>query len=132
MDNAKRSGDIWLLASHAGDAEYKSTVQQLNIRIPHRLEEGEGQTISFDKIPDQKRGVKSVQLKAESSVGLPVYVYVKEGPGEVKDGQLVFTKIPPRSKFPVKVTVVAWQCGRPFGARVKTARPVKQCLYITK
>jgi hypothetical protein len=42
----------------------------------------------------------------------------------------VFTKIPPRSKFPVKVTVAAWQWGVP--GTVKTASPIKQTLEITK
>lgn len=38
--NVKRTGDIWLLATNDGDTTYKSSVQPLNIRIPHRNQEG--------------------------------------------------------------------------------------------
>ena len=63
---------------------------------------------------------------------LMVCFYVQEGPAEVKDGKLVFTKIPPRSKFPVRVTVVAWQYGRAVEPKVKTADPVTMSLYVNK
>ena len=56
--------------------------------------------------------------------------YVKEGPAELQDNRLVFTKIPPRSKFPVKVTVVAWQYG--IAGQVQTAEPVERSFFITK
>ncbi len=130
LNNPKRTGDIWLLAHHPGDENYKSTVQQFNMHIPIRLDEGEGQTIKFEAIPDQKQGTKSLALHVESSSGLPVYFYIKEGPAEIEDGKLVFTKIPPRSKFPVKVTVVAWQYGRMTEPKIQSAEPVEQSFLI--
>lgn len=130
LNNPKRTGDIWLLAHHPGDENYKSTVQQFNMHIQTRLDEGEGQTIKFEAIPDQKQGTKSLALHAESSSGLPVYFYIKEGPAEIEDGKLVFTKIPPRSKFPVKVTVVAWQYGRMTEPKIQSAEPVEQSFLI--
>lgn len=71
--------------------------------------------------------MESVSLEAVSDCGLPVYYYVKEGPAELQDNRLVFTKIPPRSKFPVKVTVVAWQYG--IAGQVQTAEPVEHSFY---
>jgi len=53
-----------------------------------------------------------------------------EGPAEIKDGKLVLTKIPPRAKYPVKVTVVAWQYGRGVEPKVQTAEPVSRSFYI--
>jgi hypothetical protein len=63
---------------------------------------------------------------------MPVYFYVQEGPAEWKDGKLIFTKIPPRSKFPIKITVVAWQYGRSVEPKIKSATPVAQSFYILK
>jgi len=55
---------------------------------------------------------------------------VKEGPAVVEGNNLIITGIPPRSKFPVKVVVVAWQYGKT--GEVNTAEPVEQTFYITK
>jgi len=38
----------------------------------------------------------------------------------------------PRAKFPVKVTVVAWQYGRVLEPKLKTAEPVEQTFSIVK
>jgi hypothetical protein len=64
-----------------------------------------------------------------------VYYYVREGPAEIREGTtptLAFTPIPPRSKFPIKVTVVAWQRGKPVDPAIKTATPVEQTFSILK
>lgn len=73
-------------------------------------------------------GTEEIRLDAVSDSGLPVRYYVKAGPAEIIGNRLIFTRIPPRSKFPVKVTVVAWQYGIP-GA-VQTAGPVVREFYI--
>lgn len=131
LNNPKRTGDIWLLASHPGDDNYKSSVQQFNMRIPLQNQEGIDQQITFSPILDVKNGTKALPFVAAASSGMPVYFYVQEGPAEVKDGKLVLTKVPPRSKFPLKITVVAWQYGRSVEPKVKTAEPVDQSFYIT-
>lgn len=130
MDNPRRSGDIWLLAANEGDSKYKSAVQQFTIRIPYRNTEGKRQYILFPGIENVREGVESVSLEAVSDCGLPIYYYVKEGPAELQGNKLVFTKIPPRSKFPVKVTVVAWQYG--IARQVQTAEPVERSFFIKK
>ena len=56
-------------------------------------------------------GTLSLPLQAVSSAGLPVKFYVEAGPAMIKNNRLVFTRIPPRAKFPIAVTVVAWQWG---------------------
>ncbi|MDP2114543.1 MAG: hypothetical protein Q8K69_10855, partial [Bacteroidota bacterium] len=111
---------------------YKSSVQQFTMRIPLRNEEGLEQQITFAPISDVKNGTETLPLIASASSGLPVYFYVQEGSAEVKDGKLVFTWIPPRTKFPVKVTVVAWQYGRSAEPKIKTAEPVVQSFWIEK
>lgn len=128
MDSPKRTGDIWLLASSDGDRNYKSAVQQVNIRIPYRNTEGRRQYILFPGIEDVKADVKSIPLRATSDCGLPVYYYVKEGPAEVQGNELVLTPIPLRAKFPIKVTVVAWQYGK--AGEVQTAEPVERSFFV--
>jgi hypothetical protein len=132
MNNPKRSNDIWLLATHPGDEKFKSAVQQANIKFPLQNSEGAEQQITFPAISNQKEGIKTLQLTATSSSGMPVYYYVQEGPAIIEGNTLKFTRIPPRSKFPVKVTVVAWQYGRLAEPRVKSAQPVVQSFNIIK
>ena len=132
LNNEKRTGDIWLMASHPGDNNYKSTVQQFNMRIPFRNTEGMEQKITFGPLENQKKGIKEITLKATSDSGKPVYFYVQEGPAEIKDGKLIFTPIPPRSQFPIKVSVVAWQYGQAVEPKIKSAEPVIQSFYILK
>ena len=132
LNNEKRTGDIWLMASHPGDKNYKSTVQQFNMRIPFRNTEGAAQKITFGPLKNQKQGIKEISLKAHSNSGLPVYFYIQEGPAEIKNGKLVITKIPQRTKFPLKITVVAWQYGRAIEPKIQSAEVVTQSFYLTK
>lgn len=130
LNSPKRTGSICLMASVKQDDEYKSSVQQVEIRIPYRNKEGRPQRITFPSLEDISKSVKQVSLHAVSDAGLPVYYYVKEGPAEIKNGKLVITKIPPRAKFPLKVTVVAWQYGRSEELKVQSAEAVEQSFYI--
>jgi hypothetical protein len=127
----RRAGDIWLVASQPGDAKFRSAVEQALLKIPFRLTAGAEQKISFPEIPNQKAGMKSLKLNAVSSAGAPVYYYVREGPAEISGNELKFTKIPPRAKFPMRVTVVAWQYGRTAEPKLKSAEPVEQSFFIT-
>ena len=131
LDNPKRTGGICLMASVKQDHKYRSAVQQVEIRIPYRNKEGISQRIIFPKLSDVKASVKEISLNGTADSGLPVYYYVKEGPAEIKGDKLALTKIPPRAKFPVKVTVVAWQYGCSGEPKVQTAEAVEQSFYIT-
>lgn len=120
--------DIWIFASHPGDEEYAPVVQQALLRVP--VFGGKEQHITFPDIPDQPIGTHEVKLQATSDAGLPVQYFVREGPAEVVGDTLTFTKIPPRSRMPMVVTVVAWQLGRGGDAPVQRAAPVERSFRI--
>ena len=128
--NKKRTPSITRVASAGGDRQYKECVQELNFNIPYPLTEGRRQCILFPGIGDVKAGTESVTLDATSDCGLPVYYYVKEGPAEIRGNKVIFTKIPPRSRYPLKVTVVAWQYG--IAGKVQTAEPVERTFFIVE
>jgi hypothetical protein len=130
FNNPRRSNSIWLLAHNKGDDKYKSAVQQLSITFPLVNTTGVKQTISFPEIGDQRQGIVSLDLKAISNEGARVSYYVKEGPAIVEGSRIFFTKIPPRTKFPVKVSIVAWQYG--IAGTLRSAEPVEQSFYIIK
>jgi hypothetical protein len=131
-NNVKRSNDIWFVATHPGDDQTRSAVQQANLRFPLRNTGGAEQHITFPAIPDQRDCTPFLKLNATSDAGAPVYYYVREGPAEIEGDIVKFTSIPPRSRFPVKVTVVAWQWGRSIDPRLKTAEPVERTFFILK
>jgi hypothetical protein len=122
--------ELVFAATHPGDNEYKPAVQQAHMMIPARNTEGAEQHLTFPEISDQKQGTKPVKLKGTSDAKVPVYYYVREGPAEVDGDTLKFTAIPPKAKFPVKVTVVAWQHGRSSEPKLKTAEPVAREFLI--
>lgn len=125
----KRNHDIWFLARHPGDAGFKGAVQQALLRLPQFVE-GIAQTITFSPIADQKTGAAPVPLAATSDAGLSVGFYVREGPAFVRDGMLHLTPMPSRAKFPVKITVVAWQLGRGAGPKIRAAAPVERTFLL--
>jgi hypothetical protein len=125
-----RTYELVFAATHPGDSEYKPAVQQAHLFIPARNTLGAGQQITFPEIPDQKSGVKFLKLNATSDAHVPVHYFVREGPAEVAGDVLKFDSLPPRARFPIAVTVVAWQYGRAVEPRLKTAEPVAQTFYI--
>jgi hypothetical protein len=49
------------------------------------------------------------------------------------DGDVLkFTPVPPRAKFPVKVTVVAWQYGHSSEPKLKNADPLERSFNLFK
>jgi len=132
MPTDRRAGDIWLLAEHSGDVKYKSAVQQALLKIPLQLKDGAEQHITFLAIADVKSSTAKIKLAAFSDAGVPVKYFVREGPAEIVGDELKLTKIPPHAKFPVKVTVVAWQYGRAIEPKLKSAEPVERSFVITK
>jgi hypothetical protein len=125
-----RAGDIWLLASHPGDAQFRSAVQQGLMRIPLKLTEGAAQRIAFPELPNVNRGTKSLKLNASSDSGAPVRYFVREGPAIVENGGLRFTPLPLRARLPMRVTVVAWQYGRTVEPKLQSAEPVERSFFI--
>jgi hypothetical protein len=104
-------------------------VQPVAVRLVEN-NEGQPQTITFPSITDVSAGSKPITLAAMSDAGLPVQFFVVSGPAMIKDSRLVFTTVPPRARFPVDVTVAAWQWGRSAAPKVRTAPIVRQTFRI--
>jgi hypothetical protein len=132
QSTASGGGGASIMVEHPGDAHYRRAVQPMTVQFPARLFEGKPQLLTFPKIADQPADAKSLPLRATSDSGLPVSYYVVAGPAEVEGDLLRFTGVPPRSKFPVKVTVVAWQYGRSTEPGWQTAEPVAREFFLTK
>jgi hypothetical protein len=130
--NDRRGNDAWFIAIWPGGGGYKRAMQQAVMRIPHRNDKGTEQLITFPTITDLKRGGAPIKLGATATSGMPVRYFIREGPAEVVDGNMLkLTQIPPRAKFPVRVTVVAWQWGRSIEPRVKSADLAERTFNIT-
>lgn len=124
-------GDVWLQEEQAGDGEYQHAVQPAQMKLPIKLTDGKSQTITFPKIADQAIDAKQIILTATSSSGLPVRYFVVSGPAVVNGSTLRFTKIPVKSRYPVKVTVTAYQWGRTIAPLYQSAEMVTQSFWIT-
>jgi hypothetical protein len=123
-------GAIWLQEEQAGNDQYRHAVQPGQMNIPARLKEGVSQQINFPVIPDQKTGISSVKLTAVSDSGLPVNYYIVAGPAIIEGDQLKFTPVPVKSRYPVKITVVAYQWGRMTAPLYQSAEPVIRSFYL--
>ncbi len=128
----RRGNEAWLAAVWPGDGEFKRAVQQAMLAIPRNNSEGTPQKIDFPKLGNQRHGTKTLRLKARSDSGLPVGFFVREGPAELEGDMLKFTRIPPRARFPVKVTIGAYQFGAAHEPKFQSAHPVYQEFYIEK
>jgi hypothetical protein len=117
-------GAIWIQEEQKGNDRYRRAVQPGQISIPVKLMAGTAQTIHFAGITDQKTGTKEIELNATADSGLPVAYFVVAGPAVIIDNKLKFTKIPVRSKYPVKVTIVAYQWGRMTEPLFQSAEPL--------
>jgi hypothetical protein len=123
-------GAIWLQEEQAGNDQFRHAVQPGQLNIPVMLKDGISQQINFPVIPDQKAGTASVKLMATSSSGLPVNYYIVAGPAVIEGDQLKFTPVPAKSRYPVKITVVAWQWGRTIAPLYQSAEPVTRLFYL--
>lgn len=131
MDRTWRKTDCYVRIWHPGDCDHRLCTN------PGRLDfdpnkNGTPQKISFAGIPDQKADTKELQLHSTSDSGMPVRFFVRAGPALIHGDRLVFTPIPPRSKLPLPVSVVAWQWGRSSEPQIQTAEPVEQTFRIIK
>lgn len=129
--DGRKTGWMMLDCYANADNLYKRAILNLELRIPGRITDGHPQTINFPGLNDVYAGTdEEIVLAATSSSGLPVSFYVESGPAVVKGDKLVLTEIPPRAKFPVEVTVVAWQYG--ISGQWQSATPVKSDFRIWK
>ena len=120
---------IYVALRHTGTDAIRAVVQPGQIARDANSE-GTPQKITFPQIADVPAGTQQLTLAATADSGLPVSYFVVVGPAIVRDGKLVFTKIPPRAKLPITVTVAAWQWGRYADPKIKKAEIVRQSFRI--
>ncbi|MEZ0216334.1 MAG: hypothetical protein ACAH89_04330 [Rariglobus sp.] len=130
--NDRRGNEAWLAAVWPGDTSWKQAVQQSQLRIPGRNDKGAPQRITFDLPATVRYGTRELKLSAKSGSGLPVRYFVREGPAEIDGDTVKFSQLPPRTKFPITVTLVAWQFGRSTEPKVQTAEPVERTLTLVR
>jgi len=125
----KTGAACYLVARHDGDSATRRTVQPAHVTLVEN-QQGAAQTITFERIPDTPAGTATLPLVARASSGLPVQFYVESGPAVVRGNVLEFTPVPPSARYPVEVTVVAWQWGRPQEPQVKMAPLVRRTFRL--
>jgi len=128
----QEEASLMVMAYHPGNAEFAFAEQPCSIQFPWRNTEGTPQTITFAEIANQQAGVTEIELKATSDAGLPVQFCVIQGPAVIERNTLELTAIPPCTKFPVRVTVMAYQWGRSVEPLVQSAEPVEQTFRIIR
>jgi hypothetical protein len=124
LDRSWPNSACYLSICQRGSKTIRTVVQPCGIKL--QKNDGLKQTITFDPLPDVTTGTQSTPLKAVSSAGLPVRFFVRAGPAIVKDNELILTPVPPRSRFPITVTVDAWQWGRATAPAIATAPLAEQ------
>lgn len=132
FDRMGMGAELWIQEENAGDAVYRHAVQPGKMTVPAKLTIGKPQEITFQKLQDVKLGTKELALHATSNSGLPVGYYIISGPAYVENGIIKFTPVPLKSKYPVKVNIVAYQWGRITGPLWQSATPVEQTFYISR
>jgi len=128
---AAEGGRVTFLAFSEGDGEYRYAEQVGMLpRGFSGLKSGKPQQITFAPLGSLKAKSEPVRLNATSDAGMRVEFYVAYGPATVEDGWLKISELPARSRFPIRVKVVAWQFGRGTEPLVQTAPPVEQSIVI--
>lgn len=119
-----------LMAYHPGDGTYRYAEHPGFLNPPMGVKSGKPQTVEFPAVGSLKPGT-SVKLRATSDSGLPVEYAVAHGPAEIADTDtLRVSPIPPRSKYPVEIKVIAWQWGKEGEDGFKAAEPVDQIIEV--
>jgi hypothetical protein len=121
-----------ILAFHPGDATYRHAEQQGRVNLPERLAQGREQKIAFPPLGTLKADGAGVRLAAISDAGLPVRYYVESGPAVVEGDVLKLVEVPERAKWPLHITVVAYQYGSAVEPQVKSAEPARQSIEVVK
>jgi hypothetical protein len=124
-------GDVWIQEEHPGNDQYTPAVQPGQIKLPAKIMRGKPQTVTFHKIANQRLNVRQINLLATCNSGLPVNYYVVSGPAIVSGNILKLTPIPIKSRYPVKITLIAYQWGRMNEPLYQSATPVTRSFYIT-
>lgn len=120
----------WIMAYEPGDANFRSADRPAHILIDIRNKRGEPQTITFDQPANISSDHSSIPLSASASSGLPVQFYIESGPAVIDGSTLRVLPVPPRSRYPVRILVSAYQWGRVGEHPVQSAGPVTRELFV--
>lgn len=126
-----KAASTYFVVRTEGNDQYRTSVEPGQVVITLN-DKGLTQTITFDTLKNVPLKTKSVIIHAVATSKMPVSFFVKSGPAFLKGNQLIFTSIPPATRFPVKVTVVAYQWGRTQQPQIQTAPFVERTFYIIK
>ena len=129
LDRTWPQGPVCVALRHRGTADIRDVVQPGYLQLVPNSE-GRPQGIHFEPIAAQAEGTRTVPLVAKSDSGMKVRFFVVAGPAKVEGDVLKLTPVPPRTRFPVEITVTAWQWGRSIEPRVQTAKPVTQTFRL--
>jgi hypothetical protein len=123
----------WIMAYSEGDREFRRANRPIHVWISLVNKAGEPQTLEFPPIPDQLGGaLRPITLTAKATSGLPAQYFVVSGPVTLEGDTLQFDRIPPRTKFPMRVMVTAFQWGRATDPKIQSAGPVTRELFIRR
>jgi hypothetical protein len=125
-----RPGTLMIMAWHPGDEKYACFEQPASVNFPAKNTKGKPQQIAFVPPADLTIGAGPVTLQATSDSGLPVKFCVLAGPAEMEGNKLTLTAIPSRTKFPVSITVIAYQWGRATEPLAQSAEPVYRAFQV--
>jgi hypothetical protein len=120
----------YFIVRQEGDKTYRTSISPGQL-VLNKNTEGVAQSIDFQTINNVNLKSKSLVLNAQSSSGMKTHFYVKSGAAYILGDTLFFTQIPPRTKMPMKITVVAYQWGRSREPKVQTAASVERFFWIT-
>jgi hypothetical protein len=120
-----------ILAYHPGNEQYRHAEQPARMQLA-ALKKGKPQTIGFPTIGPLKADAPPTPLRATSDSGLAVTYAVGHGPAVVENGTLRVCGIPPRAKWPLEISVTAYQWGSAVEPYVQTAAPVTQRIIVEK
>ena len=119
-----------ITAYHPGDATFRFAERPARVTIPKTNTKGKAQTIAFPAIGNLKASSAPVKLAATSDSGLPVSYFVKSGPAVIEGDTLKLAEIPARAKYPIAITVGAYQWGSAVEPFVQSAEPVPQTVLL--
>ncbi len=129
LDRTWPVGPVCVALRHRGTANIRDVVQPGYLQLVPNSE-GAAQSIHFEPIADQLVGNSTIPLVAKADSGMKVRFFVVTGPAKVEGDALKLTPVPPRTRFPIEITVTAWQWGRSIEPRVQTAKPVTQTFRL--
>jgi hypothetical protein len=132
----RSQGNPWeptIVATVLGNAQYRPAEAAAHVDIDILNTKGAIQTLDFPPIPDQSASKSDpIVLRATASSGLPVQYTVTTGPAIVTGNTLMLTAIPIQAKFPIRVTVAAFQWGRSHAQPIQSIGPIERTFLINR